>query len=94
MGHLRTAFQSNVRNPILGRWFLHERPILGPSRNFSAKTGREFSLWDYSIETMQTLSLSNMWQNAATVLMGTSDTIWMDPMPTNVTKFYRVIGNR
>ena len=47
----------------------------------------------YNIETVQDLGLSNIWQNAATVLMGTSDAIWMDPTQTNVTKFYRVIGN-
>lgn len=48
----------------------------------------------YSIETLHDLCLPNLWQNAAIIEMDTPDTIWMDPAPTNASKFYRVIGGR
>jgi len=48
----------------------------------------------YNIETLQDLRLPNLWQNAGIIEMDTPDTIWMDPAPTNASKFYRVIGGR
>jgi hypothetical protein len=48
----------------------------------------------YNIETIEALSPPNMWQDTSNLTMLTPDTIWIDPVRTIFSKFYRVTGGR